>query len=132
MTITLPFASPSQNATSRWTWHRVTRHRDAVCWIVRQALAERGVSAPWARIRPGERRKDAPILGVAGRRVTIEVKRFNSGELDLGNLIGGCKHIVDALVIEGLIFDDSPKWLTATYTQHPAKRGQGRTEIEIQ
>lgn len=55
---------------------------------------------------------------VARRRVTIT--RFFSGRkrlMDQINFASGCKPLLDAMVIEGLIVDDSVKWVEDIYKQ---------------
>ena len=37
--------------------------------------------------------------------------------LDLDNLIGGCKHLIDALIEENFIFDDCPEYLSLKVEQ---------------
>ncbi|RZL29691.1 MAG: hypothetical protein EOP64_00365 [Sphingomonas sp.] len=41
--------------------------------------------------------------------------------LDYGNLVGGMKLLVDAIVRENLLFDDSPAWVHDTYAQQICK-----------
>ena len=41
------------------------------------------------------------------------------------------KALLDALVIEGLVFDDSPDWLDCTYHQAKCRRGESRTVVEV-
>lgn len=65
------------------------------------------------------------------RRVLIT--RFYSGrcrDFDKGNLIGGCKPLMDSLVSHGLVFDDSPKWIEAHYFQERSHESSTRITIE--
>jgi hypothetical protein len=41
--------------------------------------------------------------------------------LDPDNLIGGCKHLIDALIEENFIFDDSPEYITLKVEQVTGK-----------
>ena len=45
------------------------------------------------------------------------IHSFRKKLLDFDNLVGGCKHLIDALIDERFIFDDSPKYLTLTVEQ---------------
>lgn len=113
MTIVLPFASPSQNQTNAWHWGRRGKHRDTVQMLVRQQLRKAGfVAVPLSFVR-------------------VHITRYSAGELDEGNMVGGLKGTVDALVREGLLHDDSPKWCAITYEQRKSKRAEARTVIEI-
>ncbi len=44
---------------------------------------------------------------------------------DTGNVIGGMKLVVDAMVLAGLLVDDSPKFFEAYYRQVRIERGGG-------
>tara|TARA_Y100001963_G_C6736636_1_gene426758 strand:- start:346 stop:699 length:354 start_codon:yes stop_codon:yes gene_type:complete len=37
--------------------------------------------------------------------------------LDYDNLVGGCKQLIDAMIEENYIYDDSPKWLELNIQQ---------------
>jgi hypothetical protein len=45
------------------------------------------------------------------RRLTIVRHHRNGQHQDEANIYGGCKGIVDCLVLWGLLVDDAPKWL---------------------
>lgn len=64
----------------------------------------------------------------AHRHVTVE--RYGSRKLDRDNFIGGCKGIIDALVKEGFILDDSPAHVSIEYHQYTGK--PYRTIIKIE
>jgi hypothetical protein len=110
--------APSQNVLasntgpSRW---RYKRERNAWLLLLRSAKATLGV--------PDAKSK---------RRVIIE--RFYSGrqrQYDHANLVGGCKAAVDAMVLAGLLVDDSPHWAEIYYRQ--SRVGNGRdTAVVIQ
>lgn len=51
---------------------------------------------------------------------------------DTGNLIGGFKPTIDALVETGLLRDDSPQWLQAWYFQKPSPTGKDVVELVIE
>ena len=49
----------------------------------------------------------------------IHIISFRKRELDYDNLVGGCKYIIDALIDEGFIYDDSPDYINLTIQQIP-------------
>lgn len=54
----------------------------------------------------------------------VRVWRYADRDLDHGNLVGGCKHVlIDNLVKLGLLVDDAPKWMTAEYFQARPRAG---------
>jgi hypothetical protein len=65
-------------------------------------------------------KRDAPTLSKAIGKRNLLVRREYKGreqERDYVNLVGGCKAVVDALVLEGLLVDDSPALLADRYEQ---------------
>ena len=42
---------------------------------------------------------------------TLEIVSYRKRLLDYDNLVGGCKQLIDAMVDEQFIWDDSPKYL---------------------
>lgn len=63
--------------------------------------------------------RDAGVAPATGRRSLVVRRTFKSREQtrDYINLVGGCKVVVDALVLEGLLVDDSPDLLDDRYEQ---------------
>jgi hypothetical protein len=53
------------------------------------------------------------------KRTVLLVREFTGREKirDYGNLVGGAKPLIDALVTVGLLIDDSPQWCTQVYEQ---------------
>ena len=49
---------------------------------------------------------------------TLEIVSFRKRYLDFDNLVGGCKQLIDAMIEEQFIWDDSPKYLDLRVTQH--------------
>ena len=45
------------------------------------------------------------------KKYAISIVSIRKKKLDYDNLIGGCKHLIDALIDEQFIFDDSPDYL---------------------
>ena len=42
---------------------------------------------------------------------TLEIVSYRKRYLDFDNLVGGCKQLIDAMIDEQFIWDDSPKYL---------------------
>ena len=54
----------------------------------------------------------------------LQIISYRKKLLDKDNLYGGCKGLIDALISEGFIFDDSPEYIDLTVEQHIAKEYQ--------
>ena len=61
------------------------------------------------------------------QKYEITIKSNRKKLLDYDNLVGGCKHLIDALIEEKFIFDDSPEYIFMKFEQR-ANRGN-TTEI---
>jgi hypothetical protein len=105
-TLELAFDIPSQNdiaggkGNSRWRYKKL---RDEYRLLVKHE-----------RIR-------LRIPTATGRR-RVTITRHYGGrckERDRGNLVGGAKALMDALVLEGLLVDDAPSWVDDWYQQEP-------------
>lgn len=107
----LPFATPSQNVLQKWHWSRRSKLRDDVQMLIRCQM----------------RSPLTPIKVKMG----VEVTRMGARELDYGNLVGGCKPVIDAIVREGLLYDDSPTWLIEDYRQLRVAKDAERTVILV-
>jgi len=96
---------------SRW---RYAKDRDAWSWLIRAARLEQ-------RIPPSHGR----------RRMTL-TRIYANGQraIDKDNLSGGMKGLVDAMVREKLIHDDSPAWLELHHAQEPGAIRSVRVLIE--
>lgn len=113
----IPYPTPSQNTYTRWHWSEKSKSVNVLRMLIRQQLNNIGM---FSVSRPGV-------------RMRIEIHRYSPGELDRGNFIGGCKPLIDALRYEGVIRDDTERWLDDVYLQHKIKRGeQGETLIVVQ
>jgi Holliday junction resolvase RusA-like endonuclease len=44
-------------------------------------------------------------------KVSLYILSFRKRKIDYDNLVGGCKHLIDALCDEGFLYDDSPKFI---------------------
>jgi hypothetical protein len=159
VTIRLPFATPSQNTYGHWHHLRQARFRERCTDVIHKRLLEMGDplvrwptkldrktakllkgrcrvdGCPQPSVQTDERRLEWCLLHLQTRlqpaRRQVVIRRFSAGELDEGNLIGGCKAVVDALVHVGVLYDDRPAWLVAAYEQHKAGRGEGCSELVI-
>lgn len=126
LTLDLPEATPSNNVIKAMHYRVYQKTRQA--WRVRvaKALTESGQQLP-----------ATPLA-----RSHLEIERYSAGGgLDWDNAYGGLKPLLDCLVSAsarnpdglGLIADDNPTAMprAPALTQHPAKRGQGRTVVRI-
>ena len=112
--INIPLATPSQNVYQRWHWTRRGRFRDELQWTVRVSML--GLRLPEA---------PAPV------RAVVRVIRRGPRDLDYGNLVGGAKPLLDALVREHVVHDDSPRWLEEIYLQERVRKGRESTSIWV-
>jgi hypothetical protein len=101
---TLPMATPSQNEYQRWHWARRGKYRDA-CRLLIRAQVNR-MSIP---------QRSAPV------RAVVRFIRMGARLIDFGNLAGGTKAVLDSLVLERVIHDDSPRWVEEIYVQEPSR-----------
>lgn len=75
------------------------------------------------------------LPGATGRRRVYVTRCMGKGKrrYDRDNLIGGCKPLMDALTLSGLLLDDKEKYLEAHYHQVRADKGaSGGVLIEIE
>lgn len=110
--------TPSQNEWQRMHWARRSKLRDTYCLLVR------------SRIRGGYLALHRFWTENPEKR-TVRIVRYGLRTLDRGNLIGGCKALVDALVKEKVIVDDSPKWVDDLYAQKTVPKSDIRMEIWV-
>lgn len=77
-------------------------------------------------------KNELAIPDAEGRR-RIHITRLYSGrgkKMDRGNLIGGCKPLLDAMTRVGLIVDDKEEFLEDHYYQRRAKESGVEINIE--
>lgn len=98
--IVLPMPTPSLNAFNGRRWYAKNKLKTA--WLSMLSLAP-GMHA--AHTVPVTTKRRVTILRVAPR------------VLDMDNLYGGCKPILDAMVTLGLLRDDKPAWLDLHVSQ---------------
>ena len=64
-----------------------------------------------------------------GEAWNVTIYSYRTKLLDMDNLVGGCKPILDALSMESFIWDDSDAYLLCRYFQKTAPKGRRYTEI---
>lgn len=109
---TIPRVPLSRNKLDQLHW--AERHRISQLWKTEVYFA-----AEWSGVAPKVKRHVSIRVVWAKRR------------LDQDNLSGALKCVIDALKTNGLIFNDSPKWLTAEYTQDLVSKAGGKPRTEI-
>ena len=114
LAIWLPIATPSLNEVNGWHWAKKHKWTKQIGLLVRLTRARR-----------------AEVAWVRERRMQVTITRYGSRELDDDNFRGGCKGLIDALVREGVILDDSPRWVTVTYVQVKCSRKEARTMVSV-
>jgi len=63
---------------------------------------------------------------------TLSITRFSTKTLDVDNLAGGCKPLIDQIRYAHLIPDDNPESVNITFSQVKVKtQAEQRTEIRI-
>lgn len=110
--LSLPMPTPSLNAVNKMHWSRRNRLRGDWQWLVKAAVLQERI-----RVQCSE-------------HVTITIDRYGPRVLDQDNFIGGAKQLLDSLVWEGFMADDTPEHLTATYHQHIGKPARTLVRIE--
>ncbi len=107
----IPDVTPSANVLNKMHWAARYKLRGQWQWLVKAAILNERIK----------------VKLIPHAKITVE--RFSSRLLDQDNFIAGTKGLMDSLVREGFIEDDSPKHLTAKYVQHI---GKPRTLIRIE
>lgn len=126
--LVLPVPTPSANRIWGTHWSKKAKWRKTWAWHVRAERLRLGLFP-----KPKEVGADQTTERVGkdqARAVTIE--RYGPRLLDHDNLVAGCKQLIDALVAEGFLVDDSPAHLSSTYRQHHGpKQKPYRTVVTI-
>lgn len=126
LTLDLPEATPSNNTVKGMHYRVYQKTRQAWRARVQAALTAAGYELP----------------AVPLARSHLEIERYSAGGgLDWDNAYGGLKPLLDCLVSAsarnpdglGVIEDDNPTAMprAPALTQHPAKRGEGRTVVRV-
>ena len=91
----------SANRRLRMHWQQRRREDQQLRWLLKQALTEAG------RPRHG------------GRPAYLDVRFSQPGRADdLDNRVARLKPLIDGLVAEDVLVDDSPQWLRLTMPEH--------------
>jgi Holliday junction resolvase RusA-like endonuclease len=110
--IILPFVTPSVNKLLRMHYFARKREQDKYKkWLAAAGAVDRRFNA--------EKEKRH-----------VEIHSFRKRRIDLDNLIGGMKLLIDALCDVGLLWDDSPRYLDLTVIQETDGKNP-RTEVSI-
>lgn len=96
------------NAGARWQQAVYRRKRDAWHWAFKVARINHGIT----HARPGSKRR-VHFVRVMGPKQRA---------FDDDNLRGGCKMVLDAMVLEGLVHDDRPEFVEVSYDQQRGAR----------
>lgn len=153
-----PFATPSSNQWQKWHFGKRRKWCDVVTEVVVVDLYNRKIPTPYsARPVVAAHRRAAcavqdcagvPLTGPDERKVywcgehtqgrprylksAVTITRHSAGELDYDRFVGGAVGLVDVLASVGLVVDDCRRWIDVKYVQSDAKRGEGRTVVEIE
>lgn len=99
---------------SHWT----KRHKEAVKW-------KRAISAHCAQFQ---------ISGLGLDKASLTLTRHSSKEPDMDGLVSGFKHVIDGLVMAGVIIDDKPSVIGQSqyrWLYRPTKHG-GMISVKIE
>ena len=90
-------------------------------------------SKPTIRNRPVEAKGDKENMGQGGGPSHIvRIKSFRVRFLDLDNLYGGCKFLIDSLRGANVIPDDDPQSIKLEVSQEKVKGyANEKTEVEV-
>lgn len=113
-TFTLPMVTPSLNQVRKMHWAQVKRDKDALAWMLVSAL-----------------NKIPNVPRATGPRRLIIV-RHGRKALDLDNLAGGCKSLIDVIKERKLLVDDSPTHCVLEFHQETTRKGDPYTEILLE
>ncbi len=115
MKLTIPDIPPSLNKVLRMHWAKKRGLLRAWIWMIRTS----GIFGN-------------SLVAFAGGRRRVRITLHHSRLYDKDNAYGACKVIFDALKAEGLIMDDSAKWLEAIVEQEKCPHKQRHTIVELE
>jgi len=102
--ITIPVRLKSLNQTLREHWAVRKRTKQEYALLIRNQM----------------RRKKIPFA--KQKKYKLLILSYRKKKLDVDNLYGGsCKSLIDALIDEQFIFDDSPEYIDLKVEQYKAK-----------
>jgi hypothetical protein len=109
--LTIPDSVPSLNVLLGMHWGKRMKLRSRWHWLVREARLA-------VRARPQKL-----------EHATITIERWGPRKIDFDNMVGSGKILVDLLVREGFLIDDSPDHVRVRYLQ---SIGPPKTTITIE
>jgi len=92
----LPITIKSRNVLDRLHWAKKRRLKQEYALLIRNQM----------RTKPHYGK-----LITEPTKFTLEIVSYRKRYLDFDNLVGGCKQLIDAMIEEQFIWDDSPKYL---------------------
>ena len=101
--ITLPIKVESRNKLDRQHWAVKRKAKQTYQLFIRNQMRLQ-------KIKAAEQKK-----------YKLVILSYRKKKLDYDNLVGGCKHLIDALIEEGFIFDDSPDYVDLKVEQYKSK-----------
>ena len=104
--ITLPIKVESRNKLDRQHWAVKRKAKQTYQLFIRNQMRLK-------KIKAAEQKK-----------YKLVILSYRKKKLDVDNLYGGIKNLLDALVDEGFIFDDSPDYIDLNVAQYIAKEYQ--------
>ena len=105
--ITIPIKLKSLNETLRQHWAVRRRTKQEYALLIRNQM----------------RRKQ--IEKADKKKYKLAILSYRKKKLDTDNLYGGsCKSLIDALILEGFIYDDDPRYIDLKVDQFIAKEYQ--------
>ena len=104
--VVIPVRIQSRNVLDRQHWAVKRRTKQEYALLIRNQIKRKQISK-------AEKKKYKLII-----------LSYRKRKLDPDNLVGGCKGLIDALIQEGFIFDDSPDYIDLKVEQFTAKEYQ--------
>ena len=105
--LTIPMKVESRNVLDRKHW-----------------AVKREAKKIWALFVRNQMRLKKIKKAGTGQKFSLTIISYRKRLLDLDNLYGGIKGLLDACIDEELIWDDAPKYLNLKVEQHKAKKYQ--------
>ena len=104
--ITLPIKVESRNKLDRQHWAVKRKAKQTYQLFIRNQMRLQKIKA------------------AKQKKYKLVILSYRKKKLDYDNLVGGCKHLIDALIEEGFIFDDNPDYIDLNIAQYIAKEYQ--------
>ena len=101
--LVLPLQIQSANKILRQHWAVRSRAKKEYALFVRNQMKTRG------------------IVKAECKKYKLTIISYRKRLLDFDNLVLGCKGLIDAMIDENLIYDDSPDYIDVTYEQYTKK-----------